>query len=1010
MCGSGLRRGGASGWVWRIAVAVVAATFVFFARAGDAVAADHTVTASSMAYVVDGVTGGALNLVRGQTYTISINTGTSPGHPLYIQTVTGIGGTQYSTGVSAQGVMNGSITFAVDASAPSQLYYQCGYHGGMYGPINITGCASACPGDACNTGVCNADGTCSKVPVANNTPCNDGNACTQTDTCQAGVCKGSNPKSCPAIDQCHVAGSCDPASGCPTPQAAGNGTSCNDGDACTLGDTCQSGVCTAGSPMSCSSPPTVCQTTDGATCSGGTCAYPYAIGKPCHSDPNYTGQTCDASHSCSGGQLNQGGVYMWGLDASSQLGDGLTANVAAPKLLTAANTNNLVAVAAGADHTLALDASGTAWGWGSNAAGQLVPSSPSNIPVTAPVAVFQGAVAVAAGNELSVVLDANGHIRSFGISIGSAAIALGGSGTAIAIAAGSRHGVALASDGKVWTWGANGSGQLGNGTYTNSNATAVAVSLPRPARAIAAGEDFTLALLVDGTVYAWGGNDTLQLAQPSSVAAKPLPVPVAGLANVRAIAAGGWHAMALGADGTVRTWGDNSYGELGTGVTGGMSSAVTAITMGHVASIAAGFFTSVALRADGSVWTWGSNDKAQLGNPGLPTGTPVPTPQQVPGLAGVASISAGDSSIAAIKSTGTIVSFGENTNGQLGNGQTPAGLPSSALPVSLAPLASTTLPPFKAVSSGAFNHRLALASDGTVWAWGSNTYGELGRTGPDSPNPLQVAGIDAVIAVYAGDSVSFALRADGTLWAWGSNAVGNLANGTTSSAVFATPTQIPSLSNVIDLGAHNSTLALLANGSVYAWGWNRYDQCGYVGGTAATPLAVALPASMPFARAVSTGTYNAYVLLGDGTVAGMGRNDAGELGTGSTYGASASLVIVPNLTGVSTISAGFRFVLATSGGYAIGWGYNTSNQLGSGASQVLSPIALASPVRSVSAGKATSYLVYYDGSAYAVGSNGAGALGSGSASATGSSWTLMSTDPSVMSVSGGYYGGEALMQ
>ncbi|HVV49750.1 MAG TPA: hypothetical protein VHO06_08835 [Polyangia bacterium] len=102
-----------------------------------------------------------------------------------------------------------------------------------------------CPGpDQCHgAGTCNAStGICSNPPVANGTACNDGNACTQTDTCQAGLCKGSNPIVCPQGNQCNTE-ACDPGSGTCAPVPVANGTSCNDGNTCTAGDTCQGGVC-----------------------------------------------------------------------------------------------------------------------------------------------------------------------------------------------------------------------------------------------------------------------------------------------------------------------------------------------------------------------------------------------------------------------------------------------------------------------------------------------------------------------------------------------------------------------------------------------------------------------------------------------------------------------------------------------------------------------------------------------------------------------------------------------
>ena len=970
-----------------------------------ALAADYNVSVSTCcaAYTINTQANPTLFLTRGRTYTFAIN---ATGHPFYIQTASGTSSPQYSTGVTGNGTASGTLTFAVPANAPAALYYQCGVHAPMTGQIQISGCATPC-GDACNTSTCNnANGTCSaNVPKQNGTTCDDNNLCTGSSSCQSGVCVGQNPVVCTASNNCHNVGTCDPATGvCSNPVKPEN-SSCSDGNACTSNDHCQSGTCTS-TPIQCNTPGT-CELS-GGSCSGGTCSYPAApAGSACNTDPNLTGQTCDGSRNCTGGQPNSGGVYLWG---QMSPGSGSSGSIGAtPTLLTGSGMNNLVSVAVGSDHILALDVNGSIWGWGNNSWGAVNgQTSPASI-LTATL-VFTGAVGVAAGNGHTIILGADGVVRMWGI-LGNATLSTGGVGV-ISIAAGGRHGVALTADGKVWTWGYNGDGELGNGTYVNSYTTAVSPTLPKPARAVAAGDDFTLALLADGTVYAWGANYNLEIAQPASVSASNRPLQIAGLSNVRAIAGAGWHGMALLADGTIKAWGDNTLGELGNGTVGGMSSSVVPVSgLSRVLAISANFFSSLALRADGSVWTWGGNSYGELGNPALAVGTSVPTAQQVPSLSGVSAISGGSHSVAAVKATGWVKSFGSNANGELGVGQTSTQLASSNIPLAIVPLGSTALPPFKAVSSSSSMHRLALASDGTVWAWGSNQYGELGTTGADSPNPVKVSGISDVIAVYAGDYDSMALRADGTLWAWGSNIVGNLGNGTTSTTPSPTPTQVPGLANVIEVAARNNTLAIKADGQVYAWGWNRYFQCGTITGPTTSPRAITLPASSPYARSAAAGTYNSYILLANGTIAAIGRNDSGQLGTGATSDRTATPQIVQNLTGVSAISAGLSFALALTHNFAYGWGVNTSGQLATAASPVLSPVYLPGTYfQSIAAGLRSSYFVTFAGTAYAMGSNTSGALGTGSTASTSSSFTQLNGGTSVLTISAGNNGAEMLLQ
>ncbi|HVU00762.1 MAG TPA: hypothetical protein VHE30_03390, partial [Polyangiaceae bacterium] len=140
-------------------------------------------------------------------------------------------------------------------------------------------------------------GVCSNPQKTNGTTCNDGDACTQTDTCQTGSCTGSNPVLCSAQDQCHVAGTCAPATGaCSNPQKA-NGTGCNDGNACTQSDTCQAGTCTGANPV-------VCPTPDQCHVAG-TCAPATGV---CSNPTKTDGTTCNDSNSCTQSDACQGGV------------------------------------------------------------------------------------------------------------------------------------------------------------------------------------------------------------------------------------------------------------------------------------------------------------------------------------------------------------------------------------------------------------------------------------------------------------------------------------------------------------------------------------------------------------------------------------------------------------------------------------------------------------------------------------------------------------------------------
>jgi alpha-tubulin suppressor-like RCC1 family protein len=213
-----------------------------------------------------------------------------------------------------------------------------------------------------------------------------------------------------------------------------------------------------------------------------------------------------------------------------------------------------------------------------------------------------------------------------------------------AIAAGCWHSMALLEDGTVWTWGHNGQGQLGNGT-TVEIFNPVMVSNLKGVTAIAAGIRHCLALLDDGTVWAWGNNNVGQLGDGTNTA-RSTPVRVMNIANVKAISAGHTgeadqsFCMALLNDGTVWAWGYNDSGQLGDGTynTSNKPTEVSNLAGTAVKAIAAGGWHAVALLQDGSIWTWGRNQYGQLGDG---TNTNRNRPGKVVNVTGIKVIDAG---------------------------------------------------------------------------------------------------------------------------------------------------------------------------------------------------------------------------------------------------------------------------------------------------------------------------------------------------------------------------------
>jgi hypothetical protein len=271
------------------------------------------------------------------------------------------------------------------------------------------------------------------------------------------------------------------------------------------------------------------------------------------------------------GVVSVSGVQGWGDNSAGELGNGTLTQAHAPT--AAGGLDGITAISAGARFSLALRSDGTVVAWGSGGFGQLGNGSTAGSAVPVPVKGLTGVRAVAAG---------------------------GG------------HGLALLSDGTVMAWGDNQFGQLGDGT-TAGSVVPVPVRGLTGVRAIAAGELHSLAVLANGTVMTWGDNSNGQLGD-GTLKNSAVPVAVGGLTGVKAVSAGGLFSLALLGNGTVRAWGSNIIGQLGDGSRRVFSDVPVAVSqLGGVTQISVGFFHAMALRGSGRVVTWGDNSFGQLG-------------------------------------------------------------------------------------------------------------------------------------------------------------------------------------------------------------------------------------------------------------------------------------------------------------------------------------------------------------------------------------------------------------
>lgn len=346
--------------------------------------------------------------------------------------------------------------------------------------------------------------------------------------------------------------------------------------------------------------------------------------------------------------------------------------------------------------------------------------------------------------------------------------------------------------------------------------------------------------------WAWGANENGRLGDGTTTdRLTPVQVLGAAgeglLTDVAQLSAGEAHTLALKEDGTVWGWGANWPGALGDGTTTDRLTPVQVVGpdgdgfLTDVAQVSGGVWHSLAVKHDGTVWSWGNNYAGALGDG---TTTSRLTPTQVVGpdgtgfLTDIVQVSAGSSYSLALREDGTVHAWGDNWAGQLGDGSTDE----RHTPVPVVQADGTPLPGIQQVAAQR-SHGLATATDGAVWAWGDNGAGQLGddtTTSRDHAAPVSTGngnGFTGVERVSAGDSHSLALKSDGTAWAWGSNELGQLGDGTTTDR--ATPVQVVGLdgSGVLEdlvwaTTGYSSNIALTSDGTAWGWGYNGYGNLG----------------------------------------------------------------------------------------------------------------------------------------------------------------------------------------
>lgn len=725
------------------------------------------------------------------------------------------------------------------------------------------------------------------------------------------------------------------------------------------------------------------------------------------SSPVQLGTSSDWAEFCMGtdtqwARKTSGEIYAWGMNVSS-----VATGVVYTNITALSKSNNITWSSfesnnnSNGNGVVGKKTDGTLWAWGTNGSsgqygnGTTTPSTtPLQVRSVADFDVYKigyGAIATINSTTNNLWISGSGIALGQGSPANYSSPQMVGSGTQKWTKVATLHSavVAIDSNKKLWGWGANSSGQVGDGTTIAPSAPVQIGTLTTWKNVVLGmtglGNDGTLAVQDNGTLWGWGvssvnGNGTgtnagNSLQTPMAITGKMVAdFSFAGDESGTYGSSGGRRAIHI-IDTAGRLWaiGWNSNGLLGNNSVTDVSGAYVQIgTLTNWVSVSGGTSHVMATKTDGTLWGWGYNVNGQLGTNNT---TSYSSPVQIGTLTNWASVSTGTGFTLATKTDGTIWSWGQNSTYQLGQGN----VTNLSSPVQIGTLTNW------ASVSGSQGSGMAIKTDGTLWGWGANDAGCLGL-GNATPrtSPVQVGTLTNWSKIKStNQAVSYAaIKTDGTLWGWGYNGYGRIGDG--SSIDRSSPVQVGTLTNWTDcMASQYNSFFINSSGVLYSTGTsiNPGDsvQSYWLGTWTVSET------SSP----IQIGAYTTYTKLGRG-MAGSGAIDSqgylfawGPNGTAPlTYTETAANLSSPVQIGTQTNWA--KPFIKTDGSLWL-WGNAGTGTMGLNTDAPAGTYPFTTPVRvgtltnwsDISFGNSSSIAVKTDGTAWGWGGNAAGELGLG---------------------------------